>query len=104
MFCVMIGWVFFSQTSFPGIAKYLGTMFGPAASGFADTATFYYFRTGIVLFVICIIACRPNLQNQFKKLMKRNMAVAIAIDVILLALATAFMVYNSYSPFLYQQF
>ena len=104
MFCVVIGWVFFSQTSFGAIANYLGTMFGPAASGFADSATFYYFRTGIVLFVICIIACRPALQERFRKLMKRNMPAAIAIDAALLAISTAYMVYNSYSPFLYQKF
>lgn len=104
IFCVMIGWVFFSQTSFGAIAKYLGTMFGPSASGFADSATFYYFRTGIVLFVICALCCGPALQTWFKKMMKRNMVLAIAIDVILFAVAIAFMVYNSYSPFLYQQF
>ena len=104
MFFVMIGWVFFSQTSFSGIASYLGAMFGPAAKGFADSATFYYFRTGIVLFVISLIACRPDLQKWYKRLEKKHIAAAIAIDLILFALAVAFMVYNSYSPFLYQKF
>jgi len=104
MFAVMIGWVFFSQTSFGAIAKYIGTMFGPAASGFADSATFYYFRTGIVLFVICVISCRPFLQDRFRRLMKRNMALAIAIDAALFAVSIAYMVYNSYSPFLYAKF
>ena len=104
MFFVMIGWVFFSQTSFSGIASYLGAMFGPAAKGFVDSATLYYFRSGAVLFVISVIACRPGLQRWFKKLEKKNMAAAIAIDLFLFALATAYMVYNSYSPFLYQKF
>ena len=104
MFAVMIGWVFFSQTSFGAIASYLGTMFGPAASGFADSATFYYFRTGIILFVICVISCRPFLQDRFRRLMKRNMVLAITIDAALLAISIAYMVYNSYSPFLYQKF
>ena len=104
MFFVMIGWVLFSQTSFKGIASYLGAMFGPGAEGFADTAAFYYFRSGIILFVISLIACRPGLQSWFKKLEKKNMAAALAIDIILFALAAAYMVYNSYSPFLYQKF
>lgn len=104
MFAVMIGWVFFSQTSFVSIGHYLGTMFGIGASGFIDSTAIYYLRTGIILFIICIMACRPGLYLRFKRLIQRHPGAAIAVNLILLALSTAYMVYNSYTPFLYLKF
>ncbi len=104
MLAVMIGWVFFSQTSFSALGSYLGTMFGIGASGFADTAALYYLRSGLILFIISILACRPGLYQHFRRLLQRRPRVAIAVNFILLALSIAFMVYNSYTPFLYLKF
>ena len=101
---VMIGWVFFSQTSFPAIVRYFGAMFGPGARGFVNSTTLYYFKTAVVLFVISFLTCGPGLQNRFKRLMKNTPLIAVVLDIILLCLCTASLVYNSYSPFLYQQF
>lgn len=104
MLAVMIGWVFFSQTNFSALGNYLGTMFGISASGFADTAAFYYLRSGLILFIISILACRPGLYQRFRLLLQKRPRAAIAINFILLALSIAFMVYNSYTPFLYLKF
>ena len=102
--CVMIGWVFFSLGTLGNALKYLGTMFGIGASGFADAGSFYYLRTGLLLFIISILAARPYLQKQFRRQMKNRPVLAVAIDVCLFAVSVSFMVFNSYSPFLYQQF
>lgn len=104
MLAVMIGWVFFSQTSFASIGHYLGIMFGIGASGFIDSTALYYLRSGAILFVICILACRPGLYLRFKRLIQRHPGAAIAVNLILLAFSTAYMVYNSYTPFLYLKF
>ena len=104
MLAVMIGWVFFSQTSFSALGSYLGARFGIGASGFADTAALYYLRSGLILFIISILACRPGLYQRFKRFLQRRPRAAIAVNLILLALSIAFMVYNSYTPFLYLKF
>ena len=104
MIAVMIGWVFFSQTDFGIMGKYLLSMFGIGASGFADMTTLYYLKTGAVLFIISILACRPGLYQAFKRRMLRTPWAAVTIDVVLLFLCIAYMVYNSYTPFLYVQF
>ena len=101
---VMIGWVFFSLPSFGAIGRYFSALFGFGASSFADMTFLYYLKTGFVLFALGILCCTPFLQDRFKMLMRRRRAVAIAIDLVLLVLCIAFMVYNSYTPFLYQQF
>ena len=104
MIAVMIGWVFFSQTDFSSMGHYLSVMFGFGASAFLDRAAVYYLKTGLILFVISILACRPGLYQSFKKLIQRNEKAAAAVNLLLFLLCVAYMVYNSYTPFLYQKF
>lgn len=104
MLAVMLGWVFFSQTSFTSMGNYFLRMFGISASSFVDKAALYYLKTGFILFLISIAACRPGLYQSFKRLARRNRKAACAVNIILLLLCIAYMVYNSYTPFLYLQF
>lgn len=104
MLVVMVGWVFFSQTDFGALGSYLGAMFGIGAKGFLDGTALYYLKTGIVLLLISILACRPGLYLLFKRLIARRPRTAVVINLALLALSVAFMVYNSYTPFLYMKF
>lgn len=104
MLVVMIGWVFFSQTDFGALGHYLGTMFGIGASGFIDSTALYYLKTGFILLLISILACRPAPYQYFRNLIRRKPAAAIIINLILFALSVAYMVYNSYTPFLYAKF
>ena len=104
MFAVMIGWVFFSQTSFSAMGRYFGGMFGIGASAFADAQALYCLKSGLVLFVISIICCRPGMYLRFRRLLQTKPRTAIAVNMILFAVSIAYMVYNSYTPFLYVQF
>ena len=104
MIAVMIGWVFFSQTDFSSMGHYLSVMFGFGASAFLDRTAVYYLKTGLILFVIRILACRPGLYQSFKRLIQRNEKAAAAVNLLLFLLCIAYMVYNSYTPFLYQKF
>lgn len=104
MLAVMIGWVFFSQTDFGALGHYLGTLFGIGARGLADSTALYYLKTGLVLFLISIFACRPGLYRWFRRLIQRRPMTAVVLNLLLLALSVAYMVYNSYTPFLYAKF
>ena len=104
MLVVMIGWVFFSQTDFGALGHYLGTMFGIGASGFIDKTALYYLKTGFILLLISILICRPAPYQYFKRLVRRRPVAAVIINLILFALSIAYMVYNSYTPFLYAKF
>ena len=104
MLVVMIGWVFFSQTDFGALGHYLGTMFGIGASGFIDKTALYYLKTGFILLLISILMCRPAPYQYFKRLIRRRPVAAVIINLILFALSIAYMVYNSYTPFLYAKF
>ena len=104
IFLVMIGWVFFCQTSFHRIVLFFGGLFGFSAPGFLDRTALYYLKTGGILMIVGILACHPNLQIRFRRLMRVHPWAAVSLDLILFALAISYMVFNSYSPFLYQQF
>ena len=104
MLVVMIGWVFFSQTDFGALGHYLGTMFGIGAAGFIDRTALYYLKTGFILLLISILACRPTPYQHFKRLVRRRPTAAVVINLVLFALSVAYMVYNSYTPFLYANF
>ena len=104
MLAVIIGWVFFSQGTPAAIGGMLSAMFGFGASSFADRASLYYLKSGLILLIISCIACRPGLYQAFKRLAKRNTMIAVIINVILFFLCIAYMIYNSYTPFMYQQF
>ena len=104
MFAVIIGWVFFSQTTPATIGKMLGAMFGFGASCFADRASLYALKSGLILMIISVISCRPGLYQYFKRLARRNTYLAAVINAILFFLCIAYMIYSSYTPFMYQQF
>lgn len=104
MFAVIIGWVFFSQTTPAAIGKMLGAMFGLGASCFTDRASLYALKSGLILMIISVISCRPGLYQYFKRLARRNTYLAAVINAILFFLCIAYMIYSSYTPFMYQQF
>ena len=104
MLAVIIGWVFFSQTTPAAIGKMLSAMFGFGASCFADKASLYALKSGLILLIISLISCRPGLYQSFKRLARKNTIAAVIINVLLFFLCIAYMIYNSYPPFMYQQF
>ena len=104
MLAVIIGWVFFSQTTPAAIGKMLGAMFGFGATCFADKASLYNLKSGLILLIISCISCRPGLYQQFKQLIRRHTVIALVINALLFFLCIAYMIYNSYTPFMYQQF
>ena len=86
------------------IGKMLGAMFGLGASCFADRASLYALKSGLILMIISVISCRPGLYQYFKRLARRNTYLAAVINAILFFLCIAYMIYSSYTPFMYQQF
>ena len=112
LFTVLIGWVFFSFTSLKDIAQYLKTMFG-LNGAFADTQALYYLENYGVLLGIGMVASVPVgviLHNLIGKRIKKKgkwFYEVVCVPVWLLAVllvSTAYLLSNSYNPFLYFRF
>ncbi|MBE5884743.1 MAG: MBOAT family protein [Lachnospiraceae bacterium] len=109
---VLVGWVLFAVESPEGIAGYLSAMFGINAAGIWDRQALYFGTQYALLFVVAIIAALPVVKILVNKLESRHTGLAIAvyrfgeklIPIMLLILSIAYVVEDSYNPFLYFRF
>lgn len=108
MVIVIIGWVFFECESITQGMKFIKVMFGLGGNDFVDRASVYYIYTNILLFVVLIICSTPILKRAISRIRERmKMAGSMIVPVmyfILIFLSTAYLVNESYNPFLYFRF
>ena len=110
LFLVIIGWTIFAQTDFAVLGEYLQTMFG--AGGVLVDGTFFYHLScnAVLLIVLCL--CSVDYKPLIAKSKKLSTFVqSPAYDVVrtvimmaLMAMCFAFLVGDSYNPFLYFRF
>ena len=108
LFVVIIGWVFFEFDNMTRGIIFLKTMFGLSNNKFMDSSASYYFTTNGVLFVILILCATPIVRNLTLKIREKTKLLGAIgtpiVYLVLLILSTAYLVNQSYNPFLYFRF
>ena len=108
MILVMVGWVFFFSESLGGAVTYLKLMIGMGGNGFIDREAFYLLKTNMVLWVIVIIASMSVGHKRYVRLIynegKPRIVLNCAVYAVLFLLCVAYLVTESYNPFLYFRF
>ena len=103
-----VGWVFFFSPSMGSAFGWISQMFGSAGLGFWDAATGYFLRSNLLLLIVSVICCGPNLGKLMNQLSyhkgKVGMGVSTAVYILLFLCCLAGIVGSSYSTFLYFQF
>lgn len=107
---VLIGWVFFFSPSLGAAMDYLGVMFGAGASAWIDRQGFYFLLTHWLLFLLCAIGSFLRGMNILRLLtgsyesrrIRQIAACVVYIGMFLVSLA--FLVTESFHPFLYFRF
>jgi alginate O-acetyltransferase complex protein AlgI len=110
LFFVVVGWVIFSQTEPVELLRYLKAMAGIGVQT-VNSDFFYYVSCNAVLFLVLVI-CSLDWTGLLKKaegsLEKISQALCetakIVVLVLLFGLSLAFLVGDSYNPFLYFRF
>lgn len=105
-FCFVMGWVLFAITDLSALGAYVGHMF---SGTFADSTTAYLLRCGWLLLVLAVIGCTSLPKRLWEK---REQALSPALSdglrtvwvVVVLLVSMAFLVGDSYNPFLYFRF
>ena len=105
-FCFVMGWVLFAITDLGALGAYVGHMF---SGTFADSTTAYLLRCGWLLLVLAVIGCTSLPKRLWEK---REQALSPALSdglrtvwvVLVLLVSMAFLVGDSYNPFLYFRF
>ncbi len=103
---VVIGWVFFDLNTMSDSFKYLKAMFANS-NGLFDLDSVYYFKSYMVVFIVCIIVS-TNVLSKFlgnSNIIKKYYKYSVPIyESVLLILSTAYLVDSTYNPFLYFRF
>ncbi len=110
LFVVMISFIIFNATDIRQAIYQIKGLFGINGETIINSYTLYYLKSYLVIFIIAIIGSTPLLKNIIEKLKQRskinkiiNLFEPIAIMALLL-ISTAYLVDNSYNPFLYFRF
>jgi alginate O-acetyltransferase complex protein AlgI len=102
---VMVGWVIFQLDTLDKCGVYLSAMFGMGKAGVFAPRDFYYMSAYAVTFIVAAVSATPMGAKIFGKLPgKLQSAAAPVMIVLVLVLATAYIVDGTYNPFLYFQF
>ena len=102
---VMVGWVLFFSPSFAGALEYLKLMFGAGGHGFMDGEALYLLISNLGLWVIAIVSSTPLVYGVYERYVGRRKPVAdVVIYVGMFLLCVAYLVTETYNPFLYFRF
>ncbi len=108
-FIVVISFLIFNSNSISEIFNSLGNMFMLNNIPISSKSTIYYLKNNFVLLIISIIGATPIMKNIISKF--KNTKYKGIIDffevvgcITLLILATAFLIDESFNPFLYFRF
>lgn len=104
---IILGWVIFALTDFGAIGNYFAALFG--AHGGADSETLYLLTTNISLLLVAALACTRWPAHAANDLLTRLPRAAQALlrclfYAAVLLMCVAFLVGDSYNPFLYFRF
>lgn len=109
LFLVVIGWVIFAQVSAGDMTTYLKALFG--AGGLADQRSLYFLLTNGILFAIMALASTKMPRRRGEALLQRLeghpyiwLLLKNGFYLAILLLSTAFLVSDTYNPFLYFRF
>ena len=105
---VMVGWVFFGMNTLYEALNYLKVMFFISGNAIIDDTALYYLSTNIILFIILIMASTPIPGYIVKKVKSYNSIICYtmigAVNVLILIIATAYLLSSTYNPFIYFRF
>ena len=110
LFTVMISFIIFDANSIGEAWNNIIGLFGANGESLINASTVYYLKSYLVVLVIAIIGSTPLLKNIIEKLKTKtnankiiNLLEPIAMASILI-IVTAYLLDNSYNPFLYFRF
>jgi alginate O-acetyltransferase complex protein AlgI len=106
---VIISFLIFNSNTTKDIFISLKNMFGLNNLEFINVETLYYLKSYLITLVVAAISATPVIKNIISKIENKNIKKAILIlepvlYILLLILSTAFLIDESFNPFLYFRF
>lgn len=106
--CILIGWVLFVFEDYSVGFSYLKIMFGFSNNSLWDSVFLYHFYTNFILLLLVVVGSTPVMEKISHSVNdKQKIAIKLLLPIgylIILCLSTAYLVDESYNPFLYFRF
>ena len=100
LFLILLGWMIFAQTDMSRLGVYLKAMFGVGVE--LVNSDFWYFLSCNGVLLVILVLCSMNV---WKRIPQKMLGVCKPVLMVLfMALSFAFLVGDSYNPFLYFRF
>jgi alginate O-acetyltransferase complex protein AlgI len=105
---IIIGWVIFEFESIPGMVQFFKAMSGIGASSLIDSRALYYLYTNVLLLLVAGVFSTP-LPSKIAAVLKKkfeavNFLLIPAGYSAIVVICVAYLVNQSYNPFLYFRF
>lgn len=108
MLLVMIGWVFFFSPDLTSAVNYLGIMFGAGKHVLVDKQSMYILFTNWGLWAAVIIGSMPVIHQLYQVVIYKRQHIKVVWNTVvygvLFLLCIAYLVTETYNPFLYFRF
>ena len=107
---IIVGWAIFEFENTNVMFSFIKIMFGMGSNPFIDSQSIYYLYTNLFLFILAVVFSTPLPKKLFEKFIyniKLNSYTKLAVPaiyLILIFLCTAYLVNETYNPFLYFKF
>ena len=110
LFIVMISFIIFDGTSVKGIYNNIIGLFGGNNIPLINLESIYYLKSYLIIIIIAIMGSTPLIKDIVLRL-KKNEKIERIVNIfeiivvfLLLLFTTAYLIDNSYNPFLYFRF
>lgn len=110
IFLILIGWLLFAFEDLSAGLIYAKSMFGMTENSFYNQQFFYDLYTNIILLSVCTVASTPILKKCYNRIVGiRHYSIFIKLLFfvylsVIMVISTAYLVDNSFNPFLYFRF
>ena len=103
---VLIGWVFFFSPTLGGAVDYIQLMFGVGANELVDSEGLYLLTTNLLLLILLVIGSTPIVHRAYERVMagRGKILANCVVYVAMFLLCIAYLVTETYNPFLYFRF
>ena len=103
---VLIGWVFFFSPTLGGAVDYIQLMFGVGANGLVDSEGLYLLTTNLLLLIVLVIGSTPIVHRAYERVMagRGKILANCVVYAAMFLLCIAYLVTETYNPFLYFRF
>ena len=104
LFFVALGWAIFSWQDISDVSGFFAAMAGFGGRGLIDPSSFYFIRSYGILFVVAAVGATALPQKLFSRFTRDSAVWRMGFEAVLCLLSLAYLVSDTYNPFLYFRF